>query len=127
MPNMLATYDFDMTGAQMDEQFDTFAVADEAEQWELKARQTVRAVVARRGGVPWLGERTSAWLLGAVAVAASLVLALQPTRDRELSARTAWAAAIGPSDPRGRAIANADRPPALGAIMLAQDSGRVVP
>src|SRR5262245_34554835 len=92
----------------MTDLFDTGRITDDAAHWDaLAARVSSRAV--RDGGVAWLARSRGSWLAAAALLVAALVSLFAP--------RAEWSRVLSPSDNVGRAIADADAPPPIDALL----------
>jgi hypothetical protein len=99
---------------------DTSTIPDEPAYWDaLAARVTARAT--RRGFASFAASR-SGWIAAAVLVAAALALAALPRAATRSMRGAQWVLALAPSDRLGRSLAWRERPPAIGGLLLGDQS-----
>jgi hypothetical protein len=112
----------------MTEIFDSSKVNDDPQHWDQEAERVTRAILASGSSGRWLGQPHAVWAAAAIVVAVAGVVAgvtaALPRPVPPLDTRSAWAAVLAPTEPAGRLIAVRDRPPSIGALMLASDFTR---
>jgi hypothetical protein len=106
------------------ELFDTSRVRDDDAHWgALAERIAARAIRDERAGVSWVAREPAGLLVAALSLAAALAFAALPANRGSMSSGGAdLEGALGPSDAVGRSIISVDRPPAIGALLLARET-----
>lgn len=106
----------------MTEIFDTAGLRDDNAHWNALAdRVAARAIAASRSRAP--GAPRALWIGVSLAFAASLVAMLASGQRPASRDTAALNIALVPADDVGRAIALADAPPAIGALLLGATPG----
>jgi len=109
----------------MPEFFDTTRVPDDPEHWDALAER-VAATAARapkRSGVDWLASSRAGWVAASLLLLAAWALMMPTESSSARSFSGEWAQALAPRDDVGKAIMVRDRPPAIGALLLADRRG----
>jgi hypothetical protein len=107
--------------------FDATRVPDDGEYWDALAARVAAHVAreSRRGGVDWLAHSRASWVAASLLLAAALAFMVRPAEHSRVTIhRAEWAEAFAPADDVGKAIVARDRPPAIGALLFA-DQGAV--
>jgi hypothetical protein len=112
----------------MPEFFDTTRVADDPEHWNALAERmaATAARASKRGGIDWLSTSRAGWVAASLLLIAALALMTPAESSSAKSFSEEWAQALAPADDVGKAIIVRDRPPAIGALLLAdpREGGR---
>ena len=96
---------------------------DDAEYWDALAERVAAGAVrpANTGALDWLAQSRTAGsavlLIAAVAFGFAIFSASSSTRDEN------WTANLAPDDAVGKTIAAPERPPEIGALLLASRVG----
>lgn len=103
--------------------FDTAQVRDDPEHWDALAERIAATAArgSRQSGFGWLAHSRAGWVVAAsLLLAAVLAFMMQPAEGSPARrVNSEWAEALAPTDEVGKAIVFRDRPPALGALLLA--------
>jgi hypothetical protein len=106
----------------MSDLFDTSQIRDDAAHWDALAER-VAANAARESiesGFDWFAHSRTSWVAASLLLAAALAFMVLPAENTSARRFTAaWTQALAPADNVGRAIILQERPPAIGALLLA--------
>ena len=91
---------------------------DDLEYWDTLARRVAAGAACdgTRSAVQWLAYSRAGWVLTSLLVA--VVLTFLMSSENPSIGDQSWSTVIAPTDDVGKAIAQRDRPPAIGALLL---------